>query len=61
MEMLYTGRPMKADEALRVGLVNRVVEPNQLMDAAREIAADTVTSTPLSVQAVQPTSPPAVR
>ena len=53
MEMLYTGRPMKADEALRVGLVNRVVEPDQLMDAAREIAADIVTSAPLSVQAVK--------
>ena len=53
MEMLYTGRPMKPDEALRVGLVNRVVEPDQLMDAAREIADDIVTSAPLSVQAVK--------
>ena len=53
MEMLYTGRSMKPDEALRVGLVNRVVEPDQLMDAAREIADDIVTSAPLAVQAVK--------
>ena len=44
---------MKPDEALRVGLVNRVVEPDQLMDAAREIADDIVTSAPLAVQAVK--------
>ena len=53
MEMLYTGRPMQADEALRVGLVNRVVEPEDLMAAARALADEIVTSAPLSVQAVK--------
>ena len=53
MEMLYTGRPMQADEALRVGLVNRVVEPEDLMAAARSLADEIVTSAPLSVQAVK--------
>ncbi len=53
MEMLYTGRPMPAEEALRVGLVNRVVEPEGLMDAARALADDIVTSSPLSVQATK--------
>ena len=53
MEMLYTGRPMQADEALRVGLVNRVVEPEDLMAAARALSDEIVTSAPLSVQAVK--------
>src|SRR5262245_34408513 len=39
-ELLLTGRAMDADEAARWGLVNRVVEPQRLMDAARELAAE---------------------
>ena len=38
---------------MRVGLVNRVVEPEGLMDAARALADDIVTSSPLSVQATK--------
>jgi len=38
MEMCMTGRKVKADEALRMGLVQRVVEPEQLMDATMELA-----------------------
>lgn len=34
-EMIYTGRRVKADEALRVGLVNRVVPQGEVMEAAR--------------------------
>ena len=53
MEMLYTGRPMPAEEALRVGLVNRVVEPEELMDAALALADEIVAAAPLSVQATK--------
>ena len=53
MELLYTGRPMDADEAYRVGLLSRVTEPDALMATAREIAEDIVRSAPLSVQAVK--------
>ncbi|MBS36060.1 MAG: crotonobetainyl-CoA hydratase [Thiotrichales bacterium] len=53
MELLYTGRPMDAEEAYRVGLLSRVTEPDGLMDAAREIAEDITRSAPLSVQAVK--------
>jgi len=39
-EMCLTGRSYDAEEALRIGLVNRVVEPEELLDAARTLAAD---------------------
>lgn len=38
MELLLTGRFFDAPEALRLGLVSRVVEPGKLMEAARGIA-----------------------
>ena len=40
-EMMMTGRQVKADEALRIGLVDEVVEPEHLMERARELA-DTI-------------------
>jgi enoyl-CoA hydratase len=43
LELILTGRPIKADEALRMGLVERLVEPGaalaEAQKAAREIAA----------------------
>src|SRR5438552_8172538 len=38
MEMLFTGRWMDAEEALRWGLINHVVPAEQLMERARELA-----------------------
>lgn len=35
-DIIYSGRNVKADEALRVGLVNRVCEPEKLIDEALE-------------------------
>lgn len=37
-EIMYTGRPVLADEAERIGLVSRVVEPEKLMETAMEYA-----------------------
>jgi len=37
-QLIFTGETIDASEALRIGLVNRVVEPQQLMDVTRAIA-----------------------
>jgi len=39
-EMCLTGRSYDAAEALRIGLVNRVLEPAELLDAARALARE---------------------
>lgn len=38
-ELLFSGRPVGAEEALRIGMVNRVVPDDTLLDSARELAA----------------------
>ena len=56
MELLVTGRQCKADECERIGLVNRVVCPDELMDTcmklAEKIAANSSTAVALGKQAV---------
>lgn len=38
LDLILTGRPVAADEALQIGLANRVVKNGELMQAARELA-----------------------
>jgi enoyl-CoA hydratase/carnithine racemase len=53
MGMLLTGRRIGAPEAHRLGLVNEVVAPAELMPAARRWAALMLECAPLSVQATK--------
>lgn len=52
-EILLTGRPIDADTALRLGLVNAVVEPEQLLSTARDYAERICRNAPLAVQATK--------
>jgi enoyl-CoA hydratase len=38
LDLILTGRGVSGDEAVRMGLVNRLVEPGQALDAAIELA-----------------------
>jgi E-phenylitaconyl-CoA hydratase len=53
MLMLLTAEPIDAAEALRIGLVSRVVPADQLMDEARAIARKIAANAPLAVSAVK--------
>jgi enoyl-CoA hydratase len=50
MEMVLTGRMITADEALRWGLINKVVPAEALIGEARAWAAEIASSPPLAVR-----------
>ncbi|WP_425826848.1 acetyl-CoA acetyltransferase [Streptomyces fractus] len=50
-EMILTGRQIAADEALALGLVNRVVPAGSALDGARALAAEILDGSPTSVRA----------
>ena len=49
-EMIFTGKAIRADEALRIGLVNAVYEPEELMDKAIEMAQKMIKNAPLAIK-----------
>jgi enoyl-CoA hydratase len=49
-ELIYTAKAITADEAFRIGLVNRVVEPEQLMDEAMALAKTIAKNAPIAVR-----------
>src|SRR4051794_26246823 len=53
MQMLMTGDPITAHEAHRLGMVNEVHPQDELMDAARRIAAKIASNSPTAGQAVK--------
>lgn len=55
MEILLTGKPITAQRAYEIGLVNRVVAPADLLDAAIDLAGDILAGAPLSVKAARDT------
>ena len=50
MEMILTGSMIDAQEAYRIGLVNKVVPAEELMDAAKKLAGKIVQKSPLAIQ-----------
>ncbi|MBQ3363721.1 MAG: enoyl-CoA hydratase/isomerase family protein [Muribaculaceae bacterium] len=48
-EMIYTGKVIRSDEALRIGLVNAVYEPAELMGKAMEMAAMMLKNAPVAI------------
>ena len=51
MELLLTGEPLTARDALAWGLINQVVTQGSVLDAALALAARVTVNAPLSVQA----------
>jgi enoyl-CoA hydratase len=49
-ELLYTGDSIDAQEAYRIGLVNKVVPPESLMDEARTMAAKLAKRPPVALK-----------
>jgi enoyl-CoA hydratase/carnithine racemase len=52
-EIAFTGRTLSADEALEYGLVNHVVEADELAGRVAALAAEIVANAPLAVRAIK--------
>ena len=49
-QMIYTARNIKADEALRIGLVNAVYPQNELLNEAKKLAETIARQAPIAVR-----------
>lgn len=49
-EIIFTGRMVKADEALRIGLINKIVEIEKLMEEAKSMASTIASNAPIAVK-----------
>ena len=49
-EIILAGETLDAAEAYRIGLFNKVVEPEELLDTAWELASKIVSRAPLAVR-----------
>jgi enoyl-CoA hydratase len=53
MEMILTGQSIPAEEALRIGLVNKVVPIESLMEETKKIAKEIASKPPISIRAAK--------
>ena len=49
-ELLLTGRLIGADDAFRLGIVNRIVPAEELLDAAVELAREIAANSPFGIR-----------
>jgi len=52
-DLLLTGRIFGAEEALRLGLINEIVSPENLLGRARQLAASVMENSPSSLRATK--------
>lgn len=53
LRLLYSGEFLSADDAFELGYVIKVVDPDELLDTAREVASGFLNGSPLAVQGVK--------
>lgn len=53
MDLLLTGRHITAEEALRIGLIGRIVPDGQALAEAKKVAEQIAANGPLAVQAIK--------
>lgn len=49
-EMIFTAKQVKAEEALKIGLVNRVVPTEELLDAAKDMMKSILKVSPMGIK-----------
>jgi enoyl-CoA hydratase/carnithine racemase len=52
-DLLFTGRSIPAADAFRIGLVDRLTTPEEVLGTAAELAANIAANAPLAVRAVK--------
>lgn len=52
-EIIFTGRRVKAEDALRLGLINQITDTDQLLDETTKLANEIANNAPLSIAAAK--------